>query len=232
MKILNQLIETYKSNTLVKAVEIGKHNVLVEGEKGGMASTLTTNSKDIDFKNKTLNELMSLAFKDNLFETAIGIAALNAAIPINREKLKNINAKHLISEKGKGKNVAVIGHFPFVDKMGKDFNKFIVFEQNPIGDDYHSSEIPNLLPEMDVVAITGSTFINKTFLQVMEHINNNAFVIVLGPSTPISEILFDYGVNAVCGSVVSDIEMVKSQIKFKKHFRDLQGIEGVSLIKE
>jgi len=232
MKILNQLIETYKSDTLVKSVVVGKHNVLVEGAKGGMASTLTTDSKDIDFTNKTLSDLMNLAFNDNLFETAIGIAALNSAIPINNDKLRKINAKHLIFEKGKGKNVAVIGHFPFVDKMGKDFNKFIVFEQNPTGDDYHSSEIPNLLPEMDVVAITGSTFINKTFLDVMEHVNSNAFVIVLGPSTPVSEILFDYGVNAVCGSVITDIETVKSQMKFSKHFRDLQGIEGVSLIKE
>jgi uncharacterized protein (DUF4213/DUF364 family) len=175
---------------------------------------------------------MQLSFKDNLFESAVGIAALNAAITVNKDKLKKINAKHLITEKGKNKTVAVIGHFPFVDNMGQDFKEFFVFEQNPTGNDYHSFEIPNLLPQAEVVAITGSTFINKTFLNILEYVNNKAFVIVLGPSTPISEILFNYKVNAVCGSLVTDIQKVKSQMKFAKHFRELQGIQGVTFIRE
>jgi len=232
MKILKNLVEKYHSNHKLKEIIAGKHNILVESEKGGMASTLSAPEPTEKYKLFEINELINLVFSNSLFETAIGIASLNSIIPVDNAKIKQINAKNLLIEKGRGKNAAVIGHFPFVDKIGKNFNQFHVFEKNPINSDYHSDKIPELLPDADVVAITGSTFINKTFLDVMKYVNHKAFVIVLGPSTPISEILFDYGVNAVCGSLVSDIKTVKSQMKFAKHFRDLEGITGVSLIKE
>lgn len=232
MKILNDLFEKYKIDEIVKSITTSTFSVLVESKFAGMASTFSKQQNVDHLNKKPVSELIKLVFNDNLFETAIGIASLNSIIPIDKNKIKEINAKNLIIEKGKGKNVAVIGHFPFVEKMGDSFSQFHVFEKNPTKNDIHADKIPKLLPEADVVAITGATFVNKTFMNIMENIKKTAYVIVLGPSTPNSEILFDYGVDAVCGSIINNISEVKTQLKFAKRFRELKGITGVSILKD
>jgi len=52
---------------------------------------------------------------------------------------------------------------------------------------------------------------------------------VLGPSTPLSPVLFDYGVDLLCGSIVTDIEPVLRAVRQGANFRQVHKA-GVQLI--
>ena len=62
--------------------------------------------------------------------------------------------------------------------------------------DYPDSASESLLPECDYVFITGSSFVNKTIPRLLE-LSRNATTVMIGPSTPASPILFDYGVDVI-----------------------------------
>lgn len=59
------------------------------------------------------------------------------------------------------------------------------------------------MPRQDVVFITGVTMINKTLPRLLE-LSKGAFVVLVGPSTPLAPFLFDYGVDVLSGTVVVD----------------------------
>ncbi|MEN6473015.1 MAG: DUF364 domain-containing protein, partial [Syntrophaceae bacterium] len=60
-----------------------------------------------------------------------------------------------------------------------------------------------ILPLQDAVFITATTLINKTLPRLIE-LSRESFVVLVGPSTPLTPVLFDYGVKALAGTVVVD----------------------------
>lgn len=176
--------------------------------------------------------LAKFSLSDNLLEASIGVCALNSAINIDNLPFKNINAKDLIFEKGRGKKLAMIGHFPFIDNARNLFSEVFVFEKKPQPGDLCENDIPEFLPLADIVAITGMTVTNHTIDGILPHIRKDALVIMLGPSTPLSPILFDFGVDVIAGSVVRDSDFVRSRVIEGASLHYLGGIEYVALLKE
>jgi uncharacterized protein (DUF4213/DUF364 family) len=130
---------------------------------------------------------------------------------------------------GQGKKAVLIGHFPFVEKIKSEFRELHVLDLNPVGEDLPASLAPQLLPEADLVAITGMTFINHTLPELLNLCRPNAYVIVLGPSTPLTPILEDYGVNLLAGSIVENIPAVLAAVGQGAIFRQIHQA-GVRLI--
>jgi uncharacterized protein (DUF4213/DUF364 family) len=56
-----------------------------------------------------------------------------------------------------------------------------------------------------------------------------AYVIVLGPSTPLSPLLFNHGIHMLCGSIVEKIDPVLDGILTGKGFRQIRP-RGVRLV--
>ena len=88
------------------------------------------------------------------------------------------------------------------------------------------------MPEADVVAITGSSLINHTFKRIMVNCRPSSFKIMLGPSTPLSPVLFDYGLDAIGGALVEDTKNVLAKVEEGASFRQLQGIRTVMMVKD
>ena len=240
MKILKDLVDSIESYQ-VKQVFIGVFDTLVWSQNLGFASTLREEEKPHqgikeagNLIYKSARELSQYVFSDNLLEASLGMAAINSALPVNREKFKFINAQELFLEKGKGKTVGVIGHFPFVEKIGNEFKKMYVFEKHPKLNDLHEKDIADYLPQTEVVAITSTTLTNHTFENIMKFINIESYVIMLGPTTPVSPILFHYGVDAVSGLLVrkKNINCVIAQVKEATPYRDIKGKEYITILKE
>jgi uncharacterized protein (DUF4213/DUF364 family) len=57
----------------------------------------------------------------------------------------------------------------------------------------------------------------------------DAFVVLIGPTTPLSPVLFDYGVDVLCGAVVEDARYVLASIASDVSTRRLPGMRPVSL---
>lgn len=162
---------------------------------------------------------------------SFAIAAANSLLPIPEDAL-SLKAQEIIMRYGRGKNVAVIGHFPFVDRAGSDFQNLWVFENHPRPGDLPAEAAEEMLPQADVVAITATTLINGTCASLLGHIPGESFTIMLGPSTPFAPCLFEWGIDALAGSWVKDNSLLTSSMIKGVPRRQLEGIEPLVWIHE
>jgi hypothetical protein len=149
-------------------------------------------------------------------------------------RLQQVNAFDVLLQRGKNKNISIIGHFPFVEllKRKKIARNLWVFELKPkTDDDLLPEHIPVYVPESDIVLMSGTTLIHHTFENISSFFNGS-FNIMAGPSTPLSPILFDFGIDMISGTVVTDTEKARESFSRGAKFREAQGLRFVSLFKE
>ncbi|MDY7039128.1 MAG: DUF364 domain-containing protein, partial [Thermodesulfobacteriota bacterium] len=173
---------------------------------------------------KAALELAEYAKSANLLEASIGMAALNSLLDIDENRCEELNAFEILAEKGKDKSIAIVGHYPFISKLKKLTRKLWVIEKRIQEGDYPEEEAKRILPQADLVVITGTSFINHTIEKLLE-LCNESWVMVLGPTTPLSPILFEYGVDMIAGSRVVEPEKVIHCISEGATFQQVKGIK-------
>ncbi|GAB4537623.1 MAG: hypothetical protein Kow0063_24630 [Anaerolineae bacterium] len=157
------------------------------------------------------------------------MATINALLPPRQDAWVEINAEQVIARHGAGKRVAVVGHFPFIPRLREQVGKLWVLELRPVGDDLPADAAADVIPQADVLAITGTTLLNRTFEGLMALRRPEALVLVLGPSTPLSPVLFEHGVHILSGSVVEDTASVLRAVSQGANFRQIHQ-QGVRLV--
>ncbi|MEN8098347.1 MAG: DUF364 domain-containing protein, partial [Chloroflexota bacterium] len=223
----------------VADVRIGLHwTVLVtEDGRSGIANSNfeahevhgTTDVRDAGkLVGKSTRELAGLALTGGPVERGLGVVALNALLPAPDESsLFDLNAADLILERCTGAAVAIVGHFPFIERVRQAADRLWVIELNPGPGEFEAEKAPELLPQADIAAITGSAIVNGTLDQLLSWCKPDTFVLVLGPSTPLHPILFDRGVDAIAGSLVVDPELCMTYVGQGTTFRQIRGIRKV-----
>lgn len=159
----------------------------------------------------------------------IGVAAINALLPPQTDSWFDGNAGDVISRQGAGKTVALVGHFPFVPRLRASVGQLHVLENRPTEDDLPAEAAGDMLPKADVVAITGTALINGTLERLLKLCSPQALVLVLGPSTPLSPVLFEHGIDLLSGSVVTAIDPVLRAVRQGANFRQVHRA-GVRLV--
>jgi uncharacterized protein len=130
------------------------------------------------------------------------------------------------------KNVALVGHFPFTPKLRSAVGQLWVIEQRPVEDDYPAEAAADLIPHADVVAITGSSLINHTLDGLLALCHPDALVIMLGPSTPLSPVLFAHGVSILsCSRVVDEVAVLRT-VGQGATFQQVEGVRLLTLRKD
>lgn len=215
--------------------------VVVEKEDGqqcGLASTLAehhhhtgepTIPEPGSLEKRSALELASWIQSDIPLRRSIGCAVINALLPRQPENWVDQNAEEAILERGRGKKNILIGHFPFAEALEGKLEDFTVLEQDPTGKDIPASAAPAFLPNADLVAITGMTFINHTLPDLLGLCKPEAYILLLGPSTPLTPLLADYGVDLLAGSSVENIPAVLAAVGQGANFRQVHRA-GVRLI--
>lgn len=238
MDILKTLISDI-SEDKVEEVIIGVHSTLVKTAKNaGIASTIKYSHPcdDVDHAGEleqlNLKELAAYALSDKLLEASIGMAAINCYYSDKMGISKIVNAKDIIIEKGKNKTLGIIGHFPFLEKNKGLFRNCYIFEKFPREGDLTENDIVEFLPKADVVAITGTSLTNHSFENILKHLPQRSFNIVLGPTAPMSPCLFDHGIDAISGSVVKDYNLVRQSVIQAVPTRHIKGVEMKTVFKE
>lgn len=177
----------------------------------------------------TGRELASLAHeKDQPTLASVGIAALNTLLPMP-ESYAEVNAEHVLTNYGADKQVAIIGRFPFIPRLRKRVAELIVLERDPHEGDLPAEAASQVLPHSEVVAITGMALVNHTLEDLLRLCAPEALVMVLGPSTPLSPVLFDYGVDMLSGSIVTEIDPVMRAVSQGANFRQIHRA-GIRLV--
>jgi uncharacterized protein (DUF4213/DUF364 family) len=175
-------------------------------------------------------ELAGLARSDSLLEASIGLAAINALLDVDEDACEELNAEQVILEQGTGKGVVVVGHFPFIPRIREAARHLWVLEKRPGEGDLPAEAAPDIIPQADVVSITGTSLINHTFEELVGLCHPKAFVLVLGPTAPLSPTLFDYGVDVISGTLVTNPEKVLRYISQGASFRQIKQSKGVRLL--
>jgi uncharacterized protein (DUF4213/DUF364 family) len=241
MQVLEELIHCLKIDLPVTAVVLGSHLIAVASRRLGLAALVTrAEHEEPSFAEKGRFTLLGRSARDlawwllgdEWLEAGIGMASLNSLLEIDYDKLHEINAKHIIAERATGKNLMVVGHFPFVDSLRSSVRNLWVMEKNPGPGCISEEEGYTLLPEADVVAITGSSLINHTFERIVSNCRSGSFKMMLGPSTPLSALLFDYGLDAIGGALVEDVNTVLAEIEQGAAFRNLKRVRTVVMAKD
>jgi uncharacterized protein (DUF4213/DUF364 family) len=217
--IYNELIEQVPDDRIVESCVVGLHWIAVRSHDGvGMAMTplegATRFARAGRVAGMPLKELAQGIKSWNNLEAAIGLAAVNAALnaPDVVEKTLaqgytatyGVNVFDRLLEEVHGKKVAVIGHFRNLESLAAVCDLSIL-ERRIVPGDLPDPACEYVLPEQDVVIITATTLINKTLPRLLE-LSGHARVVLTGPSTPMSPLLFDRGVETLGGLVVDDAE--------------------------
>lgn len=219
--------------------------VVVETEGGvscGLAATLSNPELEhaekppVDLAGRleeiNLSQLGDLIRSPSWLEVSIGLAAINALLP-KPTLNKQMPAEEFIASQGKKNRVAVIGHFPFIEKLSSQVAELWVLELKPRENDLPADQAPLIIPQADILAVTATTLINGTFGGIISLRKPNAKVLLLGPSTPLSPRLFDFGIDALSGSIVKDVESVYRLVQQGATFRQIKkaGVELVTLVR-
>lgn len=241
MKIIDDLISSLDFNVKIKDIRQGVFHTGVMTRYCGLAATLPHDALRQDppmvkeagnLMEKTARELADFAYSGSIMEAAIGMATINSLIEIDENRCIELNAADLILEKGRGKNVTVVGHFPFLPRIRNDLRELWVIEKNPQEGDYNEFESDKFIPMSDVVAITGTAITNHTLKSLLDLCTPGAYIIILGDSVPLSTILFDYGVDAVCGTRVKDAELALKCVSQGANFRQIKGVKRFTMRKD
>lgn len=241
MEYLSEIIGGL-SDGIVEKISVGAHwTAVVVSQNGTRRCGLASNPlKDFQageefhsalaaYEKKSGLALCELAVGKANPYTSIGLATINALLPQQPERWVDRNAGEVLAIKGKGKRVALVGHFPFVPELREQVGHLDVLELRPREGDIPASDAPKVVPQADVVAITSMAFVNGTMDGLLDLCSANAYVLIMGPSTPLSSTLFAKGINMLCGSIVEDIDPVVLGVEGGDSFRQFRK-KGVRLV--
>lgn len=171
MPIIEDLLGSLREDGPVSDICVGAFWTAVVSRRCGLASTLHDESyyhhspvrEAGHLLERSALELAAMARSDNTLEASIGMAAINSLLEVDEEACVELNAEEIIRERGRGKRIAIVGHFPFVPRIRTCAKELSVLELRPHGDDLSAEQAPAVLPQAEVVAITGTSLTNHTF---------------------------------------------------------------------
>lgn len=168
---------------------------------------------------RPVKEYLEDIFKPNVLRKTLGIATLNALSSECFSKqstnvydyLNDTNSFDEIDFSIVKKAVVVGALVPIIKTLKKSEIDFTILEQDKrtLKEDELEFYLPSeradeVIPNADLVVITGVTILNGTLEGLLKLVKENAQVIVTGPTVPlIPTIFFDKKVSAIGGTIVT-----------------------------
>jgi len=242
LTIIDDLLEVLKEDAPVRDVRVGAFWTAVWSKNCGLASTLTGSDHEGrppvapagSLTGRSTLALCRLAGSESILERSIGLAAINSLLTVELDRCTEVNAAEVLFARGAGKKVVVVGHFPFIPKLRQIAAQLWVLEKRPRSGDLSAGAAPEVIPLADVVAITGTALLNGTMGELLALCRRDSLVMVLGPTTPLTPIWFDYGVDVVSGSLVVNAPEVLRYVSEGAIFTQLHhhGVRLLTMLKE
>lgn len=238
MTLIDDLIQGLPKDQPVRQVLVGVHWTVVCSKWCGMASTITGDNPHAHEKVRSVgqlhelsaHELASFARSDNPLEASLGVAAINSLLDVDETKAVELNAADLLIQRGADKDIALVGHFPFIPRLKEIARNLSVIEQRPAQGEFPAEAAVDLIPNADSVAITGSALINHTLGALLALCRPGALVVVLGPSTPLSPVLINHGAKLISGTRVIDEAAVLRTVSQGATFQQVEGVRLLTMV--
>lgn len=219
------LIEAVPAAARVEDCVCGLHWFAVRAAGVGLAMAPGDGTPSLPLAGRyagmALRDLAALSKSWNFHEAALGVAAINAAFNAPAAvanafgkplaDIESANCFHYLREAFRGKKVAVVGHFRDLEPL-QDICELTILERKPQPGDLPDPACEFVLPGQDIVVITAVTLINKTLPRLLQ-LAKGARIVLTGPTTPLTPILYDFGIDMLAGLVVEDDPQVLRTIQ-------------------
>lgn len=164
---------------------------------------------------RPVTEFLGMADSWDLAERVIGVATVNALSEIifeanpNRYAVEKANLSDVIKI-GSDDVVTIVGFIrPFVPLFRAKAKKLFILERGSIREEgvLPDAACEEVVPEADVVVITGSSLANGTVDRLLELASDARTVALVGPTVScIPDPLFERGANYIGGIRISDAD--------------------------
>ena len=250
MTLVDELLHSLPADRPVRSVHIGLNWTTVcltspEGDgpgRCGIAKTLLPPPRPGhghaaveeagSLHEKSAHQLAALARTPPGPERSVGWAAINALLPVDEKHCVELNARDFLIKQGRDRKIAIVGHFPFVEAVRPVARSLWVLELNPAPGDLPARQAPEIIPQADIVAITSMTLLNGTFEELAGLWRPETLVMMLGPSTPFTPLLFERGVDVLSGTVIADADRVNRYICQGASFHQVKGVRLLTLVRD
>ena len=179
----------------------------------------------------SLEEILTWTESDHPIERSFGMAALNSCLSLDGLPFFEGNALALTEQLSPGKRVVVVGHFPHLEAIRQVATSLTILEKRPQEGDRPAEEAPQVVPQADILVMTGVTCLNDTIEELLALKRKEAICIVLGPTVPLSPVLFEAGVDVIGGAWIENPEIALPMLAQGATARFLRGIRQVLLPK-
>ena len=231
--IIKAILDSIKEDCPIRSVTSGARFNAVMSKNCGLSSRLMRESlpeRSFQLNGLSARELAGWSLSSEIEKSSLGMAALNSLIDVDEKNCTGQNASEIIEEYGRNKNISIIGHFPFTDSLRTCAKNLWVMEKNKKPGDFSAEDAEKYLPLSDVVALSGTTFINHTIEKLLNLCPEESIVLVLGGSTPITPVLFDFGIDFISGCKVLNIKQAMELVDAGATFKEIKKSGSVHLL--
>lgn len=135
------------------------------------------------------------------------------------------------SGSGMEKRRLLLGISPSSRSRLKASARFGSSKKNPAEDEYPAESAVDLIPQADVVALTGSALVKHTLDNLLALCRPDSHVIVLVPRTPLLPLLFKHCTTIILGIKIIDEAAVLLTVGQGASFRQVSGVKLLTLWK-
>ena len=248
IRIFDALSERVSKDARIQSVSVGIFWTFVQTQYGCAISATAHRWRDdppgalIPFagslQGMPVSALFSLYDSPSLTARSLANAAVSASFPASQMTGQKYpgKAQTLLESlcKATPRHIALIGHFHFADELRAFGHKLDIFELDGRckPGDIPSSQIPDYLPDADIVVMTSSTILTHATEQILDACRPGAFKMIVGPTVPLHPILWDYGFDAIGGSIITDPDQVCRTAREGGNHKQMTGCEKLNYLRE
>lgn len=234
-QLYDDLVDALPADLLVADVQVSRF-AMVRNELGGCGLALADRGGRRELRTpelwagKDLRSVAALAKSWDFELAAIGVAAMNSWFN-SADRVHAANAElvgdetDIFSQTAEliaGRKVAVVGHFAGLRHLA-GARDLVVLERDPIDDDLPDPACEYVLPDCDVVFITGTTVANKTLPRLLE-LASGAHTVLVGPTTPFAPEVYGSRVAEIGGAWVADADLAAGLMSVGASMRTMKQV--------
>jgi uncharacterized protein (DUF4213/DUF364 family) len=213
-QMLSRILDTADKNAVISDVNIFLNWVIVKSRDYAMSTLLNgmpgliepqgMNTYMGDIIGKCALDIAAeyLMSKESL-KRAVGMACLKSILPLP-VKFEEGNAIDRHRDFAQKHPTCFIGHFSEAQNWRSVGFPVDIIELFPRPGDIHWNNSHEVLGRAKLVLMTGLTLVNDTFEEVIKRTPNAKYRVIMGPTVPLSPVLFDFGVDQIGGTLIDD----------------------------